>query len=204
MKLNTTTLNKKYFLAGNVIYKIDTTISGGAISNKNVNLNSFIPKITVTKESIDEVDGKGDHWTTIEENYLDSLIEIGDTLDLKSGNTSVKKVDTNMSLVDYFFELCQKELEEYIAKNPSVTFDAISTQNKTNIPSWVFSDYKDSKFTYDLGEELEGKKLSLKSIIDATKSKLVSEALTSFNQKQTEELVKFKESLSKKYLIDVK
>ena len=204
MKLTTTTLNKKYFLAGNVIYKIDASSSGGAISNKDVDLNSFIPKITVTKESKTEVDDNGDHWTTRETYYLDSLIEIGDTLEQKTDNTSVKKVDTNMSLVDYFFDLCKKELEEYVSKNTNITFDVISTQNKTNIPSWVFSDYEDSKFTYDLGEELESKKISLKSIIDDTKSNLVSEALTSFKQKQSEELAKFKETLSKKYLIDVK
>lgn len=202
MKLNTTTLNKKYFLAGNVIYKIDASTSGGAISNKDVELNSFIPKITVTKESKVDVDDNGDHWTTIETYFLDSLIEIGDTLEQKTDNTSVKKVDTNKSLVDYFFDLCKKELEDYISKNPSTTFDVISTQNKTNIPSWVFNDYTDSTFTYNLGD-LESKKLSLKSIIDATKSKLVSDSLNSFKQKQSDELVKFKENLAKKYLIEV-
>lgn len=203
MKLNTTTLNKKYFLAGNVIYKIDSSASGGAISNKDVELNSFIPKITVTKESKVDVDDNGDHWTTIETYFLDSLIEIGDTLEQKTDNTSVKKVDTNKPLVDYFFDLCKKELEDYISKNPSTTFDVISTQNKTNIPSWVFNDYTDSTFTYNLGD-LESKKLSLKSIIDATKSKLVSDSLNSFKQKQSDELVKFKENLAKKYLIEVK
>jgi hypothetical protein len=203
MKLNTTTLNKKYFLAGNVIYKIDSSASGGAISNKDVELNSFIPKITVTKESKVDIDDNGDHWTTIETYFLDSLIEIGDTLEQKTDNTSVKKVDTNKSLVDYFFDLCKKELEDYISKNPSTTFDVISTQNKTNIPSWVFNDYTDSTFTYNLGD-LESKKLSLKSIIDATKSKLVSDSLNSFKQKQSDELVKFKENLAKKYLIEVK
>ena len=91
MKLNTTTLNKKYFLAGNVIYKIDATTSGGAISNKDVELNSFIPKITVTKESKVDIDDNGDHWTTIETYFLDSLIEIGDTFEQKTDNTSVKK-----------------------------------------------------------------------------------------------------------------
>lgn len=203
MKLNTTTLNKKYFLAGNVIYKIDSSASGGAISNKDVELNSFIPKITVTKESKVDVDDNGDHWTTIETYFLDSLIEIGDTLEQKTDNTSVKKVDTNKPLVDYFFDLCKKELEDYISKNPSTTFDVISTQNKTNIPSWVFNDYTDSTFTYNLGD-LESKKLNLKSIIDATKSKLVSDSLSSFKQKQSDELVKFKENLAKKYLIEVK
>ena len=203
MKLNTTTLNKKYFLAGNVIYKIDASTSGGAISNKDVELNSFIPKITVTKESKVDIDDNGDHWTTIETYFLDSLIEIGDTLEQKTDNTSVKKVDTNKPLVDYFFDLCKKELEDYISKNPSTTFDVISTQNKTNIPSWVFNDYTDSTFTYNLGD-LDSKKLSLKSIIDATKSKLVSDSLNSFKQKQSDELVKFKENLAKKYLIEVK
>ena len=203
MKLNTTTLNKKYFLAGNVIYKIDATTSGGAISNKDVELNSFIPKITVTKESKVDIDDNGDHWTTIETYFLDSLIEIGDTFEQKTDNTSVKKVDTDRPLVDYFFDLCKKELEDYISKNPSTTFDVISTQNKTNIPSWVFNDYTDSTFTYNLGN-LESKKLSLKSIIDATKSKLVSDSLNSFKQKQSDELVKFKENLAKKYLIEVK
>jgi hypothetical protein len=203
MKLKTNTLNKKYYIAGGVVYKIENTTSGGPISNKDTQLSNFVPTIKVTKQSKTKVDDAGDAWTEIETFYLDSLIEIGDSWSMVTGATSIKKVDSNKTLVDYFFELSKAELEAYIAKNPSVTFDSLSTNNKTNIPNWVFNDYVDSEWTYTLEDDNSSKRLSIESIISNTKTSLISEALTTFNEKQAKELATYKEKLSKTYLIEV-
>lgn len=203
MKLNTNISNKKYFIAGNIVYKIETASKNGATTNKDEDFNSFVPTIKILKESKTQIDAKGDKWNVEEIYYLDTLIDIGDKWE-KTGNF-VTKVDSTKTLFDYFFEQCKLELEEYISKNPSITYDSISKNNKTNIPNWVFSDINDDEWDVTLdGDGINEKRLNLNNIINSTKQTIVSNLVDTYIEKQTADLVKYKESLASKYGIEVK
>ena len=134
-----------------------------------------------------------------EKYYLDSYIEDGDIWTFKTSDDAVRKNRVDSTLIEYALTEARIELQNYITKNPSATAETILKNNKTGVPSWLFKGYDgDAKYTITVENISDNNKLDLPSIINTTKTAIITQLTAEFDAKQAAETSAFQSSMAKR------
>ena len=175
IKLNTTPINRRYWINSDVIYKIENKKlgDGGAITSETVNTDGTIdyednhemlPKIKVFRNNKLEATY-----------YLDTFIEVGDKWNTSDG--TVSKINYDGTIYNYFKEKCVDEIQTLIKSNPSLTVGDFDGGNYGNIiPDFVLNTNTSVMKESDGTTEIP--KIILDTMIDNSKIDIVKDELT--------------------------
>lgn len=172
IKLETTPLDRRYWISHNVIYNIENLKKGeGVFINDSETALSqdgceaIFPKLTVYSYDPNKVNTEEDGFSydnnsdvTKEVFYLDQFMEDGDMWEIEGNNLKsyqkVNSVSNSYTIEGAFFDGCVEEVKKYIAqqtkKGNIVNVDDMNFKNDTIVPKWVFAENDGTQVVNDL------------------------------------------------------
>lgn len=175
IKLNTTPINRRYWINSDVIYKIENKKlgDGGAITSESTNddgtitytdSNDKLPSIKVFRNNKLEATY-----------YLDTFIEVGDKWNITNG--TITRNDTVTNIYTHFINKCNEEIETLIKSKPSLTVSDFDGGNYGNIiPDFVLSTNTSVMKQSDGTTAID--KIEVDRMIDTSKTNIIKDELT--------------------------
>ena len=175
IKLNTTPINRRYWINSDVIYKIENKKlgDGGAITGESTNVDDGTITYTDSNDKLPSI--KVFRNNKLEATYyLDSFIEVGDKWNITNG--TITRNDTVTDIYTHFINKCNEEIETLIKSKPSLTVSDFDGGNYGNIiPDFVLNTNTSEMRRSDGTTVIN--KIILDTMIDISKTNIIKDEI---------------------------